>query len=401
MSKTLLQYIASSLTQHKGRDLAWVHWTQISLTSAVSGIQFTKEKLQMWKHLLTASRKGNGDVRKQYCLNMFLKIAGMSGYIILWAILHQWFFTDFHPFSYMDVNGNFWQAIIVIGAPLFLFAFLSGQLDWFGSSDAHEDGTIIAESLPFKWLISLEAGITEEITHRGVLIFFGLISVYLSNMLFLWMIMLTVMFICIFALAKHEIRFNVAGPIMLGTLIGLFLVKGYVPENPIYLFNGYILQGLQWLVAHKIILAASIATFSALLFGIRFAMSDKNDDEAPSILECATRIMLTTTWSVYCLPLGVAAITQMPILPSGGDNWTYLLYVGAVLWSNAKFRDGHKYQGPSGMLNSYIIGIYMFYVAFTHGLLYAIVLHVLFDMTIFWSEHVCQVIKNRRLATVN
>jgi hypothetical protein len=54
----------------------------------------------------------------------------------------------------------------------------------------------------------------------------------------------------------------------------------------------------------------------------------------------------------------------------------------AILSANAKFRDGHKYLGIVGIINSWYIGLFFFYLAFTYGLLAAIVVHFLYDLLI-------------------
>lgn len=61
-------------------------------------------------------------------------------------------------------------------------------------------------------------------------------------------------------------------------------------------------------------------------------------------------------------------------------NW---LVAAAVLSANAFFRDGHKYLGPLGVVNSWFMGMFFFYVMFTHGLLAAIVVHFTYDLLIF------------------
>jgi len=55
----------------------------------------------------------------------------------------------------------------------------------------------------------------------------------------------------------------------------------------------------------------------------------------------------------------------------------------AMLYSNAAFRDGHKYQGWFGWINSWFLGMYLFYLMFNHGLLAAILAHFAYDMVIF------------------
>ncbi len=67
----------------------------------------------------------------------------------------------------------------------------------------------------------------------------------------------------------------------------------------------------------------------------------------------------------------------------------YLFFEGswavgaAILSANAFFRDGHKYQGVFGWINSWFGGMLFFYLAFNYGLLSAIFIHFLYDMICF------------------
>lgn len=54
----------------------------------------------------------------------------------------------------------------------------------------------------------------------------------------------------------------------------------------------------------------------------------------------------------------------------------------AVVSSNGKFRDGHKYQGFFGWINSWFGGMYLFYVMFNHGLFAAITMHFVYNMVV-------------------
>jgi hypothetical protein len=57
--------------------------------------------------------------------------------------------------------------------------------------------------------------------------------------------------------------------------------------------------------------------------------------------------------------------------------------VGAsLLATNAFFRDGHKYQGWFGVVNSWFAGMFFFWLLFTYGLLAAIVVHFAYDALI-------------------
>ena len=61
-----------------------------------------------------------------------------------------------------------------------------------------------------------------------------------------------------------------------------------------------------------------------------------------------------------------------------------LMVMGAIL-ANNWFRDGHKYQGLVGWLDSWIVGFVLMYACFTHGLLTAIVLHCLWNSLVYTS----------------
>ena len=72
-------------------------------------------------------------------------------------------------------------------------------------------------------------------------------------------------------------------------------------------------------------------------------------------------------------------------------------FVGAaMLFSNAMFRDGHKYLGLLGYINSWFIGLYLFYLMFQFGLIASIVVHFLYDMIIFVVIFIGICINNRR-----
>lgn len=58
--------------------------------------------------------------------------------------------------------------------------------------------------------------------------------------------------------------------------------------------------------------------------------------------------------------------------------------VGAAIIScNGKFRDGHAYNGWLGLVISWFMGMYLFYLMFNYGLLAAMVSHFIYDLLIF------------------
>lgn len=73
-------------------------------------------------------------------------------------------------------------------------------------------------------------------------------------------------------------------------------------------------------------------------------------------------------------------------------NWA----IGAaILSANALFRNGHKYLGPVGILNSWFIGMFMFILLFKFGLLACILVHFLYDFLIAFIRYVDMVIERK------
>lgn len=59
----------------------------------------------------------------------------------------------------------------------------------------------------------------------------------------------------------------------------------------------------------------------------------------------------------------------------------YGWFVGsAMLSTNVAFRDGHKYLGFIGFINSWLVGFFLFYIVFNYGLVTAILAHAIYDL---------------------
>jgi len=58
--------------------------------------------------------------------------------------------------------------------------------------------------------------------------------------------------------------------------------------------------------------------------------------------------------------------------------------VGAAALSvNAFFREGHRYLGPFGYVNSWVIGFFYFWIMFNYGLIPCMISHALYNLSIF------------------
>lgn len=65
----------------------------------------------------------------------------------------------------------------------------------------------------------------------------------------------------------------------------------------------------------------------------------------------------------------------------------------ALLSSNGFFRDGHKYLGLFGWINSWFIGMFMFWLLFEYGIVACIVVHFLYDFFIEVVRYMDKVIE--------
>jgi len=68
----------------------------------------------------------------------------------------------------------------------------------------------------------------------------------------------------------------------------------------------------------------------------------------------------------------------------------------ARLAAAAKFRAGHAYLGLVGYINSWYIGMFLFWIMFQYGLLAAIVVHFLYDLIIFVIGYIDRVQERAR-----
>lgn len=58
------------------------------------------------------------------------------------------------------------------------------------------------------------------------------------------------------------------------------------------------------------------------------------------------------------------------------------VFIAGAINANVAFRNGHKYQGWFGLINSWYIGLYLLSVMLTQGLLIAILVHMVYDLII-------------------
>ena len=172
-------------------------------------------------------------------------------------------------------------------------------------------------------ITSILAGLWEEIGYRGLFIFTAMISIFLVNFFFKWVIIFVLLILMGFLIFKiFEKWFLRLIVLALGISFVILILKWNIVQDPLY-----------WIYEH--------ITFPILSF-------------------CSVKVL-------------------NPVLYN--PEYSFLFIAGAIS-ANAKFRDGHKYQGWFGYLNSWVVGFVLLHAMIFHGLLVAIIIHASYDLLI-------------------
>ena len=140
-----------------------------------------------------------------------------------------------------------------------------------------------------------------------------------------------------------------------------------------------------------------LGTFVAYLFIAIFVISffalltsDKDELKVfsivPFILTILFSILLLNTdplyWFYDTLVVPVVNFVTLGYFESIFYGEFPKLFVFGMIAANASFRDGHKYQGPIGTINSWIIGFIFMYCMINYGLITAIIIHIIYDLEV-------------------
>jgi len=85
-------------------------------------------------------------------------------------------------------------------------------------------------------------------------------------------------------------------------------------------------------------------------------------------------------WFFEKLMVPLANLTTFMQMGSLLKNHETPLFIFGILAANSAFRDGHKYQGLFGTINSWYAGMILIFATMTYGLLVAIVIHAIYDI---------------------
>jgi len=205
--------------------------------------------------------------------------------------------------------------------PLFLYGFTMAALSCSSIINSSKKNDILVLGM----ITSTLAGIWEECGFRMIFICYAMISLIFFN--FLW-----------------SLGAGLAGAIPGAIVVGLAL----------YFFG-----------KEKKVVAAVLLCGGSALGGIGLGWGIGTDP-------------VYWFYDAILIPIiNVLTLWQFDPVFNGGHEPFFIF--GAVV-ANAWFRDGHKYQGIIGIINSWIIGFVMLYATVTYGLLVAVIIHAAYDL---------------------
>jgi hypothetical protein len=185
-------------------------------------------------------------------------------------------------------------------------------------------------------------------------------------------------------MSMEENKEQLSWDLLTSTLAGIWEELGYR-----FFFVCYAMIGIWFL---NFVFSMGLAVVLALaLAGLSFylVLSDKWSDRgwaAVALLGAAAVLWLgyyadPVYWIHYVMKYIVYWTTLFQMESVLYGNHDALFIFGAIV-ANAWFRDGHKYQGPLGIVNSWYGGMILLYATVTYGLLTAIVVHALYNIII-------------------
>ncbi|MDP3026572.1 MAG: hypothetical protein Q8N63_02600 [Nanoarchaeota archaeon] len=233
-----------------------------------------------------------------------------------WLLVRIFSPDFFHPSEHWCHTENILGSVIK-SWPLFAWGVLMASISCIWLRNLIKAEEVLLTNTA----TSILAGIWEELGYRCLYIFMAMIGILFVNFVWkFWMVVIVIVTLLITVFAKDtfgKITSGIVALISLGMLV-CFWILG-VPDPIFWMYQKIVFPLLSFF---------SIGMLDSILYN---------------------------------------------------NNLSFLFIAGAVS-ANAKFRDGHKYQGLVGVINSWIIGFVLLYIMIFHGLIVAILCHIIYDL---------------------
>jgi hypothetical protein len=263
------------------------------------------------------------DFKAQLLGTQMQAIGFLALYYLFWMFVSHYWPEFFRPTQWSQgVQGSLFDSVCRFQW-LFVYAACMALISLGNLLPAFRTGASDEGHLALDTITSVFAGVWEELGFRCLFILGAMIAIVLSNLFWFWFVILTALicFILLLNIAVHE---ESALAVVLGLFAALFfggvLYWTWNLKDPVY-----------WCYQH--------ITFPIL------------------------------SWASFR--------TLDPVLYYDGAPF---LFIAAAVSVNAKFRDGHKYQGFFGMVNAWVVGFILLYAMLYYGLMTAIVVHAIYDL---------------------
>lgn len=325
-------------------------------------------------------------------LNMAIQLVLLAlAFAVYYIFKSRWNPVGFDAFSYWNLaaDGDFVSTLIKVSLIPVVFATIFGILDLVRTP--YEMHT----SYLFKMFRSGFAGIVEEISHRSVFIYIAMIVVAFLNSAFIWVVAIVMLLLAIgFIFVFEKVWAYIVGIVV--AIAGFLLVRSWIGFGPIYsLYEKIIIPAYSWLMSNEhpmnsVIVIGVFVGFQIAL-GVFFrkltiAITGEEQWEGRNILYGILQtLVLGVYWFFMFRAVDPSVVVAGPIILSS-----------AIITSAKWFKDGHKYQGVMGETNSWVLAFYAQYVAFTYGLVFAIILHALYNMVLATGGHIIHALRNRK-----
>ncbi len=251
----------------------------------------------------------------------FISLFALIFFYIFYLVV-EFFKPDFFNITEWWVRTDSITESVFAFWPMYIWAFLWSMLAFFGF-DGYMSNDENNELLFYDVSTSVMAGVWEEIGFRCLFIFTGMIGVWLANFFWSWMMIFMIIVVFIMSLGGLLKKSNILfiGGILVLSVYGLIYWCLSGITDPVY-----------W--CYENILFPIVNFFTAGY--LRDIFYDR--------------------------------------------NVVSFLFIAGAISANAKFRDGHKYQGLIGYYNSWFIGCVMIYCLVHYGLAVCILSHAIYDL---------------------
>lgn len=316
--------------------------------------------------------------------------------IIYWIFHNRWNPVEFNPWGYWNLvpEQGFLETFKIFVPLALTIPFIAAQLTWFSELSLLKMAYAIRRpSLILATLRGLYAGVMEEITFRGVLIYTSMIGIVLFNKFFVIVVALSLLIIALGAatLLKRMWMKVLVWIASAGTFLWIVFDSGI---DPIYaLYEKFYIPAYRWILSNEnfpqvvgFLLTLWVVEAVIVALAMLWLRSGKFISESTRIFLAISGLddlisirqylqIIGISGAIYGITLWTIWLTDPDVVLNGP-----FLMTASIASLVLGFGRAHGNQGLSALWKHMAFAFYMQYVAFTYGLMYAIAVHASYDI---------------------